>query len=73
MSMDAYAAEPDNKTTVLARLVCTLAEDAMFGLAAGGGPGSLDGLGKRRAEAYAAIIAQRNEPKENLIIDGVGL
>ena len=57
MTMDAYAPEPDTKTKVLGRLVSTLAEDAIFGLAAGGGPGSLDGLGKRRAEAYAAVLA----------------
>ena len=57
MTMDAYAAEPDTKTQNLGRLVATLAEDAIFGLAAGGGPASLDGLGKRRAEAYAAVAA----------------
>ncbi len=57
MTMDAYAPEPDTKTKVLGRLVSTLAEDAIFGLAAGGGPGSLDGLGKRRGEAYSAVLA----------------
>lgn len=57
MTMDAYAPEPDAKTQSLARLVSTLAEDAIFGLSAGGGPGVLEGLGKRRGEAYSALLA----------------
>jgi hypothetical protein len=57
MSDDAYAPMPDAKTAVLGRLVSTLAEDAMFGLAAGGGTDVLDGLGKRRGEAYSAILS----------------
>lgn len=54
---DAYAATTDPKTLVLGRLVSTLAEDAMFGLSTGGGSDVLDGLGKRRGEAYSAILA----------------
>jgi tellurite resistance protein len=57
MTMDAYAPSVDPKTTVLAKLVATLAEDAIFGLASGGGFGVLEGLGKRRGEAYAAVLA----------------
>jgi hypothetical protein len=53
---DAYAPMTDPKTLVLATLVSALAEDAMFGLSAGGGPDVLDGLGKRRGEAYSAIL-----------------
>src|SRR3954468_4340734 len=56
MTMDAYAQEPDQKTLVLGRLVGTLAEDAIFGLSCGGGSDVLDGLGKRRGEAYSAIL-----------------
>lgn len=57
MTMDAYAPTPDGKTLILARLVSTLAEDAIFGLSCGAGTDVLDGLGKRRGEAYAAILA----------------
>ncbi|HSO37008.1 MAG TPA: hypothetical protein VLT33_31000 [Labilithrix sp.] len=57
MTMDAYAPTPDGKTLVLGRLVSTLAEDAIFGLSCGGGTDVLDGLGKRRGEAYAAVLA----------------
>jgi len=57
MTMDAYAPTPDSKTLVLGRLVGTLAEDAMFGLSCGGGSDVLDGLGKRRGEAYSAVLA----------------
>jgi hypothetical protein len=57
MTMDAYAPAVDAKTHVLGRLVTTLAEDAVFGLASGGGPAVLDGLGKRRGEAYSAVLA----------------
>lgn len=57
MTYDAYAPAVDPKTTVLGRLVMTLAEDAIFGLATGGGAAVLDGLGKRRGEAYSAILA----------------
>lgn len=54
---DAYAPTADVKTQVLARLVSTLAEDAMFGLSTGGGTDVLEGLGKRRGEAYSAVLA----------------
>src|SRR3954447_21824936 len=54
---DAYAPVADAKTQVLARLVSTLAEDAMFGLSCGGGTDVLEGLGKRRGEAYSAVLA----------------
>jgi hypothetical protein len=57
MTMDAYAPAPDGKTQVLAHLVSALAEDAIFGLSCGAGTDVLDGLGKRRGEAYAAILA----------------
>jgi tellurite resistance protein len=54
---DAYAPMTDPNTAALDRLVSTLAEDAMFGLSTGGGTDVLDGLGKRRGEAYSAILA----------------
>lgn len=54
---DAYAPMTDPKTFALGRLVSALAEDAMFGLSTGGGTDVLDGLGKRRGEAYSAILA----------------
>ncbi len=57
MTMDAYAPATDPKTHALGKLVSTLAEDAIFGLSCGGGSGVLDGLGKRRGEAYSAILA----------------
>jgi hypothetical protein len=57
MTMDAYAMVVDPRTAALARLIMTLAEDAIFGLAAGGGPQVLEGLGKRRGEAYQAVLA----------------
>ncbi len=57
MTMDAYAPTPDPKTYALGRLVGTLAEDAMFGLSTGGGTDVLEGLGRRRAEAYSAVLA----------------
>jgi hypothetical protein len=57
MTMDAYAPAIDPKTMVLGRLVIALAEDAMFGLATGGGTDVLEGLGKRRGETYSAILA----------------
>lgn len=56
MTTDAYAPETDAKTAALARLVSTLAEDAIFGLSTGGGPTILEGLGKRRGEAYSALL-----------------
>lgn len=56
MTMDAYAPSIDPKTYALGRLVSTLAEDGMFALACGGGGATLEGLGKRRGEAYAAIL-----------------
>lgn len=57
MTFDAYAPSVDPKTLVLGRLVTALAEDALFVLASGGGPAALEGLGKRRGEAYSAILA----------------
>jgi tellurite resistance protein len=54
---DAYAPVADAKTQALARLVSTLAEDAMFGLSTGGGIDVLEGLGRRRGEAYSAVLA----------------
>jgi hypothetical protein len=57
MTMDAYAPSIDPKTFVLGKLVTALAEDAMFGLSTGGGTAVLEGLGKRRGEAYSAILA----------------
>lgn len=56
MTFDAYAPQIDQKTMVLARLVAALAEDAVFALSCGGGTSVLEGLGKRRGEAYAAIL-----------------
>jgi hypothetical protein len=46
----------DLATEALSRVAFLLAQDAIFGLAAAGGDpvGSLDGLGKRRADVYAA-------------------
>lgn len=57
MTMDAYAPMVDPKTAALGRLLAALAEDAIFGLATGGGPHVLEGLGRRRGEAYQAILA----------------
>ncbi len=48
------AMTPAESTSALSNLVQTLAEDALFALSAGGGEIALDGLAKRRAEAYAA-------------------
>lgn len=48
---------PDPKTAALARLICTASEDAIFALGSGGGTGSLEGLAKRRGDAYQAVIA----------------
>lgn len=57
MTFDAYAPMVDPKTAALGRLIGALAEDAIFGLATGGGPNVLEGLGRRRGEAYQAILA----------------
>jgi hypothetical protein len=60
MTIDAYAPygpAVDPRTAALARLISTLAEDAIFGLAAGGGPNVLEALGRRRGEAYQAVLA----------------
>lgn len=57
MFRDAYAPMVDPKTAALGRLLGALAEDAIFGLAAGGGPSVLEGLGRRRGEAYQAILS----------------
>lgn len=59
MTMDAYAPMGDPRTATLSMLVSTLAEDAIFTLAAGGGTESLDPLGKRRGEAYAGLLSGR--------------
>jgi tellurite resistance protein len=47
----------DPRTAALARLICAISEDAIFALGTGGGTASLDGLGKRRGEAYQAVGA----------------
>lgn len=57
MTFDAYAPTVDPKTAALMRLIAALAEDAIFGLSTGGGWSVLEGLGRRRAEAYSAIVA----------------
>jgi tellurite resistance protein len=57
MTFDAYAPMVDPKTAALGRLIGALAEDAIFGLATGGGFNVLEGLGRRRGEAYQAILA----------------
>ncbi|MBS2012306.1 MAG: hypothetical protein JST00_05445 [Deltaproteobacteria bacterium] len=57
MTMDAYAPAIDAKTATLAKLVSTLAEDAIFGISCGGGADVLEPLGKRRGEAYSAVLA----------------
>jgi hypothetical protein len=41
----------------LARLVSTLAEDAIFALSTGGGLHALEGTARRRADAYSAVLA----------------
>lgn len=56
MTFDAYAPMVDPKTAALGRLIGALAEDAIFGLSTGGGPSVLEGLGRRRGEAYQAIL-----------------
>jgi hypothetical protein len=51
----------DAITATLSRLVGVLAEDAIFALASGHAPkASLEGLAKRRAEAYAAVLRQES-------------
>ncbi|MDB4943085.1 MAG: hypothetical protein JWP97_2619 [Labilithrix sp.] len=57
MTMDAYAPETAERSFVLTTLVAALTEDAIFGLSCGGGADVLEGLGRRRGEAYAAITA----------------
>lgn len=57
MTMDAYAPMTDDKTAALGRLVVALAEDAIFGLATGGGAAVLEPLGRRRGEAYQALVS----------------
>ncbi|MCL2724559.1 MAG: hypothetical protein FWD69_09000 [Polyangiaceae bacterium] len=54
---DAYAPAVDPKTLALGQLLTTLAEDAIFGMSCGGGPNVLEGLGKRRSDAYSAVLA----------------
>ncbi|HVH46499.1 MAG TPA: hypothetical protein VM925_29355 [Labilithrix sp.] len=55
--VDAYAPMVDPKTAALGRLIGALAEDAIFGLSTGGGANVLEGLGRRRGEAYQAVLA----------------
>ncbi|MFO0667308.1 MAG: hypothetical protein U0174_25380 [Polyangiaceae bacterium] len=61
MTHDAYAPEPhtttDHVSMSLSRLVSHLSADAIFALAAGGGLESLEGFGKRRGEAYVAVLS----------------
>jgi tellurite resistance protein len=57
LTFDAYAPSVDPRSAALGRLIGALAEDAIFGLSAGGGPSVLEGLGRRRGEAYQAILA----------------
>jgi tellurite resistance protein len=54
----------DLATEALTRVVAVLAEDAIFGLAAAAGDpvGALDGLGKRRADVYAAAVQGTASP-----------
>lgn len=54
--MDAYAPTVDPKTAALGRLIGALAEDGIFGLATGAGTSVLEGLGRRRGEAYQAVL-----------------
>ncbi|MCL2778928.1 MAG: hypothetical protein FWD73_13085 [Polyangiaceae bacterium] len=54
---DAYAPAVDPKTFALAHLLTTLAQDAIFAMSCGAGMGVLEGLGKRRGEAYGAVLA----------------
>lgn len=59
MTMDAYAPTLDPREAALGRLLGALAEDAIFALSAGGGPNVLEPIGRRRSEAYQAILAGR--------------
>jgi hypothetical protein len=47
---------PDPTQQALSTLITTLAEDAIFALAAGGGVAALDPVAKRRADAYNAVL-----------------
>jgi hypothetical protein len=53
-----HVSTSDAYTQALSRLVSTLAEDAIFALSAAGRghPAALDGLGKRRTEAYTSVL-----------------
>jgi len=55
--VDGYAPMVDPRTQALSRLVATLAEDAIFGLSCGAGVSILEMLGRRRGEAYQAVLA----------------
>jgi hypothetical protein len=57
MTLDTSAPSVVPPTALLGLLVMTLAEDAVFGLATGGGVGLLEGLGERRSEAYAVVLS----------------
>ena len=56
--MTLAAVPPDPYTQALGRLVSTLTEDAIFALAASprGAPAALEGFGKRRTDAYTAVL-----------------
>jgi hypothetical protein len=58
MTTQHHATPADAYTQALSRLVSTLAEDAIFALsaAARGHPAALEGLGKRRTDAYTAVL-----------------
>lgn len=55
--VDGYAPNVDPKTAALGRLIATLSEDAIFALGTGGGPHVLEGIGRRRGEAYQAVLS----------------
>lgn len=63
--MNASNDPADLASAALARLVPVLCEDAIYALAAGGGDpaGALEGCGKRRADAYAAVIQGAAVPR----------
>ncbi len=57
MTTDAPVPTPESNLAALGRLVSTLSEDAIFGLSCGAGDSMLEGLAKRRSDAYAAVAA----------------
>jgi hypothetical protein len=58
MTLDAKAQPSDLATQVLSRIVATVCEDAIFALAAAGEAkiDALEGVARRRSEAYAALV-----------------